>query len=278
MGTSFPIARPRPQTFRLSSVEIEAEFRGTGIPSISGMSGHIHARHYPALGVILSLGAPGGLLLLEAAIERAVPSPAWVLDQIDADAATYAYLTLSTSVVFAVLGVILGRLVDRLEEWSLHDELTGLGNRRLFDQRIREEMNRSIRYETALSLLMIDLDGLKEINDRKGHAAGDEALVHVADALLRSCRATDIPARSGGDEFAVIAPNTKAEDALRLAERIRGALDGTGVSVSIGVADVEGSTADVGALSAAADRALYDAKAKGRDQVIASQLRREAFA
>ena len=117
------------------------------------------------------------------------------------------------------------------------------------------------------------MDRLKQINDCDGHNAGDQALKKVADAIRRSCRTTDLAARYGGDEFAVLAPNTTGDDGVALAERIRLALGGSSIgddtlSVSIGVADVQDAPAlEASAMCLAADRALYRAKAQGRDRV-----------
>jgi diguanylate cyclase (GGDEF)-like protein len=122
-----------------------------------------------------------------------------------------------------------------------------------------------------LALLMIDLDRLKTINDRSGHSAGDKALRRVASALRRTCRATDVAARYGGDEFIVLAPGATAAQAMELAERIRVAARRSDpvspISVSIGITDLTRApdhTAE--ALRDSADRALYEAKSAGRDR------------
>src|SRR6185503_6605263 len=132
---------------------------------------------------------------------------------------------------------------------------------------VGEELLRADRYGTPLALLIVDVDHLKQVNDRAGHTAGDRALAAVADAMRRSCRATDLPARVGGDELAVLASSTTAAEAVTLAERIRASLPPS-LSVSIGVADLDGAAAEtVEALYIAADQALYRAKTAGRDQV-----------
>jgi diguanylate cyclase (GGDEF)-like protein len=178
----------------------------------------------------------------------------------------YVYLVLSTTTVFVILGWLFGRKEDLLRETAATDSLTGLSNRRHFDARLAEELERAVRYRTPLSLLVIDVDGLRAINDRRGHEGGDLALRAVGQALRSTCRATDLGARTGGDEFAVLAPMTKAADALGLADRIRAAIatEPLAPTVSIGVADLE--LAGVGSLHAAADRALYHAKSTGRDR------------
>jgi diguanylate cyclase (GGDEF)-like protein len=228
-----------------------------------------HALTYPVLGVLLSLGAPLGLAATRflARNEQSIRS---IFEDVARDQATFVYLTVSTMVVFVLLGAILGRQTDRLEERSTTDSLTHLANRRHFDTELGLELRRAARYGTPLSLLLVDVDHLKRINDESGHEAGDAALRAVASALLASLRATDLAARWGGDEFVVLAPGIDAAGARALADRIRGVLRGTArvsPTVSIGIADTGGApTVTAGDLAAAADRALYDAKHAGRDR------------
>ena len=223
---------------------------------------------YPVAGALLAAGAPAGLLLLEAMVARAWPGPSFVLAAVRREPLTYAYLLLSTTVVFVLLGAVLGRLVDELAARSTTDVLTGLSNRRAFDARLAEELARAARHGTPLALVALDVDGLKAINDRGGHAAGDAAIRAVAEALRSTARATDLAARTGGDELAVLAPLTTGEQALALAERIRLVLRRVpgAPTVSIGVADL--ARAGPRTLGATADAALYRAKAAGRDRVI----------
>jgi diguanylate cyclase (GGDEF)-like protein len=201
----------------------------------------------------------------------------WILSELDAQTVTYGYLLLSTSIVFVLLGYLLGSQEDLLLQSSITDPLTDLFNRRHVQDRLREELASAERHGQPLALLLIDLDGLKEINDRWGHEAGDAALCAVARSLQTGCRITDVAARLGGDEFVVLAPFTTADEALRLADRIRSILEGqcfeeSGLpmlSVSIGVADsTEGDGERPEALYAAADKALYAAKAKGRNRAV----------
>ena len=228
---------------------------------------------YGALGALLSLGAPSGLALVRAAQKGASPWETLRLDLL-ADAPTYAYVAASTLVVFTLFGVLLGRQADRLVDLSNTDPLTGLRNARLFQARLEHEFARHLRYREPLSVLLVDLDGLKQINDRKGHAGGDAALRRVADAIRRGSRATDLAARWGGDEFALLAPHTDQAAATQLAERIRtAAVEGgepeDGASVSIGVATLDVASSPTGpfALVAAADQALYEAKRLGKNRV-----------
>jgi diguanylate cyclase (GGDEF)-like protein len=190
----------------------------------------------------------------------------------------YAYVSSSTLIVFALLGYALGLKEDHLEEESTTDALTGLSNRRRFEARLGDELRRANRYGGPLALLLIDVDKLKEINDHHGHKGGDVALCEVAQTLRAICRATDLAARYGGDEFAVLAPQTDLEQGLELATRIRGALEAirphralpwVTPTLSIGVTAFNQSEhGSAESLCECADRALYAAKTQGRDRVV----------
>jgi len=166
----------------------------------------------------------------------------------------------------------LERANAQLEVESATDVLTGLMNRRAFDQRLEEELNRAGRYESTLSLALIDIDKFKSYNDDFGHLAGDEILRSLARVLTKNSRASDFVARLGGEEFAVILPNTGTESAGVMAERFRRAVEVAPwgerqITVSIGVSTLVDP--DVGgiALISAADIALYDSKRNGRNRV-----------
>jgi diguanylate cyclase (GGDEF)-like protein len=228
---------------------------------------------YPLLGSLLALGAPGGLIVLRAVLARDVSFREILLD-VGRDATTYIYLTVSTGLVFITLGVILGRIADKLITVADTDPLTELANRRHFHDRVGVELKRAERYGSPLALLLVDVDRLKHINDKHGHEAGDAALCRVASALSASCRATDLVGRWGGDEFTVLTPGIGADEALGLAARIRDALQraprsagSNPTTVSIGIADLaRAGNATPEGLYAAADSALYDAKMAGRDR------------
>jgi two-component system, cell cycle response regulator len=160
-----------------------------------------------------------------------------------------------------------------LREDALHDPLTGLANYRSFFESLNREMERATRYDQPLSLLTLDVDDLKRINDEGGHAAGDEALQLIARILKRAVRSFDLVARQGGDEFAILLPNTSAVEGLKLAERLRAAITryqirGRPLSASIGVAERERGSAPstVRSLFEASDQALYRAKRGGRNR------------
>src|SRR4029077_10198879 len=132
----------------------------------------------------------------------------------------------------------------------------GLHNRRAFDERLVAEVAHAGRYRSPLSLLVADVDGLKVINDAGGHQAGNVALQVVADALRRDSRQTDLAARIGGDEFAMIATDTAADEAFAIGDRIRRVVAehrGGGVTLSVGVATLDLDRPDAGELLRAAD-------------------------
>jgi len=170
---------------------------------------------------------------------------------------------------------------ERMAEMATRDELTGLHNRRYFLESLEREMARARRYETDLMFCMSDLDHFNEINDTFGHAAGDMALSEIGKILKQWARQTDLPCRYGGDEFAVILPNTDAEGGLVAGERLREAVAGHRfeyeahdfqMTISIGIAlynrSEEESPAD---LVKRADAALYRAKEGGRNRVVGSE-------
>ncbi len=173
--------------------------------------------------------------------------------------------------------VELRREVVRLRELSEIDDLTGLRNRRFFTRHLEQEVSRFRRYGHPLSLAIIDLDRFKGINDGWGHAAGDAALIHVAQLAVATMRESDTVARVGGDEMAVLMPDTPRTGGVRAAERLREAVLAMpvlfgearlSVTLSIGVAGVdEVPGGEASALYEAADAALYLAKGRGRDQV-----------
>ncbi len=167
-----------------------------------------------------------------------------------------------------------------LKESATLDSLTGLWNRRAFSERLASEFARFQRYGTPLTLLMIDIDGFKAVNDRYGHVTGDAVLSATAEIMKEVLRETDIPSRFGGDEFALILPGVSKTAGYAVAEKLRAAVaerevplpgpDRTGdvaVTISIGLASAGPGIADADALLEAADRALYGAKGRGRDQV-----------
>jgi diguanylate cyclase (GGDEF)-like protein len=222
------------------------------------------------------LGAPLGLVLVRWLLADLPHADGWVAAELRGLALVYIYVAASTLAAFVFLGAHLGAKEDQLQALSITDPLTGLANRRHFDSRLGEEVRRAQRHDLPLSLLVVDLDGLKEINSQLGHEFGDRALVAVARSLSDNIRSIDVAARIGGDEFAVLLPHTPAKEAVAVADRMRRRTLQLGsevpstrpVSASFGVTDLDGAGGNsAGDLFAAADRALFSAKASGRNQV-----------
>ena len=184
-----------------------------------------------------------------------------------------------------ICGVCLENTInrERLLISGLTDPLTELHNRRYLDRRLDEELSRASRYKQPLSCLFIDADHFKQINDNYGHQAGDTALRELADRIRSQLRASDVATRYGGEEFALLLPQTGLSEALLLAERIRLEVasspihldDGNqlDITVSIGVSETlpmlgKSRHKDVGEhLLSSADQALYQAKARGRNRI-----------
>lgn len=170
-------------------------------------------------------------------------------------------------------------LVERTywQEVSLTDGLTHLWNRRGLLQHLVREMNRASRHTRPLSLIMVDVDQFKEINDSKGHSIGDSSLKKLSKVFLESLRSIDWVSRYGGDEFVLLLPETSGESAFEVAERIRKSVqDKLGLTISLGLATYPAHGQDPASLVEAADKALYLAKSNGRNQTAIAATPSEA--
>ena len=185
------------------------------------------------------------------------------------------FLYLVTQASASVENVALHELVS---EQAITDDLTGLANKRAFRDVVEKEAARAGRFDHEFSLLLLDIDDFKQVNDTYGHLQGDEVLRAVGRILTAESRGIDEPARYGGEEFAVALPETDAEGALEVADRVRTAIAATaiplvdgdgeiGVTASLGVATLPGLAANLHDLVAAADSALYEAKRAGKNRV-----------
>jgi diguanylate cyclase (GGDEF)-like protein len=178
--------------------------------------------------------------------------------------------------VAAVSGFGLRHVTSRHEiesalRFATRDPLTGLANRRLFEETLTREIARQRRKGTPLALALVDLDGFKHVNDTRGHAGGDEVLRSVGQTIVDRVRASDLPARIGGDEFAVVLPDCSPRDAVQVGEQLRAQIEavvGPAVTASVGIAVVPDHADDADALVAAADAALYAAKEHGRNRAV----------
>jgi diguanylate cyclase (GGDEF)-like protein len=165
------------------------------------------------------------------------------------------------------------RLFNEMQTQAMTDALTGLHNHRSFQERLEREVRFSDRTNTPLSLVLLDLDTLKHINDTHGHRSGDAALRYVARTMQTTVRDVDICARYGGDELVIILTQCSGDDAIEIAERLREAIASTPVpnigqvTASIGVASYPSGAKNKKELVEMADRAMYLAKASGRNRV-----------
>ena len=174
------------------------------------------------------------------------------------------------------------RRVTLLEQENITDPLLGIYNRRYLDRRLQEEFNRAKRYSLPLSVLLLDIDHFKSVNDSHGHQVGDLVLNYLSKLLLSAIRATDIIARYGGEEILIIAPSTSISAAATLAERIRQHVEthelvltsgsdkrqAIRITISIGVTELDQDVANTEELVHNADEELYRAKGEGRNRVM----------
>jgi diguanylate cyclase (GGDEF)-like protein len=162
-------------------------------------------------------------------------------------------------------------LLEQVRAMAATDGLTGIANRATFDRTLEKELARAARAQEDTTLVLMDIDHFKRLNDTYGHQTGDDVLKRVAATLKEAARLYDTPARYGGEEFGVILPRTSVEDALMVADRMREAIaasgDDPGVTISAGVATFPLDAADSEALIGAADQALYASKHGGRNRV-----------
>ncbi|MEM8750965.1 MAG: GGDEF domain-containing protein [Pseudomonadota bacterium] len=170
-----------------------------------------------------------------------------------------------------------------LQEQARTDELTGLTNRRFFLEMANKEMGKHSRFETPVSLAMLDIDDFKTINDTHGHAAGDDVLRALSKLLVSELRTYDIVGRLGGEEFGIMFPNTPIHDARLACYRllsvvrnlkVRTAKNSVNFTVSIGLVEAQNYSSDCTQLMKRADQLLYEAKAGGRDRLVAEPDRR----
>lgn len=258
--------------------------------SVAGTSGLDPRWQRLLTGVILALGAPTGWLLYRLA------TGASLYRELVTQLALYTYLTVSTAVAFGLFGYLLGKreqrlrkLAERFAEASITDALTGLINAQQFHSRLGEALERHRRSGENLSLIIMDLDRFKMVNDSWGHPTGDKVISAVGDLLRANLRPYDTAGRVGGEEFGIVLPHTDSAEASLVAERLRQKLanrrfypvnnsEEFTVTASFGIASVP-SEEEITRTQfyARADKALYSAKEAGRNRIdIATGL--EAFA
>ena len=169
----------------------------------------------------------------------------------------------------------LARQAEAFERQAREDALTGLANRRGFDETLARDFARSQRSGHPLCLVVLDIDHFKDVNDRHSHSIGDAVLVQVATLIAAACRDSDLPARTGGEEFALLLNDTRLEEAAQLCARLRGLfhdhpdwaeVPGLRVTFSAGLVELDADDRTPALLYQRADRALYRAKSDGRDR------------
>jgi len=237
---------------------------------------------YTLGGIVLGIGAPAGALLLRMAAGARDPAA-----DLRSNAFFYLYELIGTCAVFGAAGLAAGLRAERLrrgrdhfQELSKRDPLTGLANAQAFQDHYRRCLDRAVRFGEPVSLLLLDVDKLKSLNDRFGHSCGSAALVHVARALADCKRADDVAARWGGDEFTLLMPGADAAAARRQAQAILERLGGAplehgglshAVTVTIGAASLTAEST-AGDLFDRADAALYAGKRAGGGQLGAAEI------
>ncbi len=211
----------------------------------------------------------GGVFGLTFSFSPTLPRLFWIATSLISFPMITVLLTLHTS----------QRLQEEILAQARHDTLTDAYNRRAFTEFADKEWSRSMRHGSPFSILSVDIDHFKLFNDQHGHQTGDTALVEVSKSAQAALRANDIWCRYGGEEFIALLPDTTMDRALAVAERLRLSVERTtissprgalNVSVSIGVAERSSHHADLSAVLAISDAALYKAKAAGRNRVVAA--------
>jgi len=220
------------------------------------------------LGVCLSFLGPLGEWVLLSSLAK---------DAQESIVLSYLYAEATALIVFALFGFMLGVYADRMEHLAMRDRLTNLYNRHFLMDRLSEMFHLQQRYHEHFSLIMLDLDHFKNVNDVHGHLVGDMTIKAVAETITAQLRDTDIPCRFGGEEFLVLCPHTNLEESFQFADRIRqavydldeGSLGFPGPqSISAGVYEVQDSQQlPLPQVMTLVDKALYTAKEAGRNQV-----------
>jgi len=201
----------------------------------------------------------------------------WAYDVRGSIFLSYLYAEVTALIAFGLFGFLLGAYAERLEHLAMRDRLTGLFNRHFLMDRLSDLFNLQQRYHEHFSLIMLDLDYFKKVNDKYGHLVGDQTLKAVSKAISNQLRDTDIPCRYGGEEFLVLCPHTNLEESYQLAQRICRSvydLDESKLgfvgpqSISAGVYEVQDNQdLPLHQVMTIVDEALYAAKEGGRNRV-----------
>jgi diguanylate cyclase (GGDEF)-like protein len=280
-------AGPEGQLPLLASIGLDEETaRRPGRPSASAVVTEAHATHATVLVSGLDAAADpwlskllpdaGNLIVVPLQAEGR-PLGAVVLEQSPVEGNRISRRVVSgleRSASYAALALRNAWLLEQVQRLAATDGLTKIANRRTFESTLEREVARATRSAEHLSLVMIDIDHFKRLNDEHGHQSGDEVLRNVAAALSCECRDFDTPARYGGEEFAIVLPGCGPDEALLIAERLRRAVAAAPgvvpITASAGVATYPGHAGDADTLVRAADDALYESKRAGRNRTTVS--------
>ena len=239
---------------------------------------------YPAAGFLIGLGSPIGAFLMRYWLADPLLKMHWLRNELDYNFLFYAYMGIGTVTAFMLFGYVLGLrserqqirnrvLSARVEELhikSVTDGLTGAFTHGYLHEILELEIQHSLTHKAPLSILILDIDDFKRINDSHGHLFGDRVIKETAETISANIRADDLLGRYGGDEFLVIMPGADHDTAHHVANRICTSIakNGYAATVSIGATTFEGlETQGVKDLIAAADANLYAAKREGKNQV-----------
>ena len=262
--------------------------RKTDVEAARGSPGLPHYVLYPAIGFFMGLGSPVGAFLMRYYLAEPILKLLWMRHELEYNVLFYVYMGAGTALSFVLFGYVLGlrserqrvrnRVLDArvkdLHLKSVTDALTGAFSHGYMQEILELELQKALTEKSPLSVVMLDIDDFKRINDTHGHLFGDRVIREAVEAISTSIRDRDILGRYGGDEFVVVMPDAGREVAAQVAERIHRAIGRSGaiVTVSVGTATYDGQDdAQAAGLLARADENLYRAKRAGKNRAVGEQ-------